>query len=465
MSSAPFWPARTLERQVDIYTSRPRRPLFSLVNHLGPNHELFIRSSHLAFLPSPNFLPLSHLQCVHRLLPVYYFGDIPLAIGSDISIFLCKIIEPLPSHIDTLFSSPSSIVGKNLCGAAPSTPACARRFHMRANIIWRKIAADGDLPTRGYDQPFQIRRPCCKPCYTLCILLGIRRRLLCLLVGIRWRFLCLLRGIWRRLSRLLLGIRRRLLCFLLGIRWRLPCLLLRIRWCLPCLFLPIRWRFSYFSCLRSCDAGCCSSSSSCTLTCRAPLHPTGSSSPGFMSRSSSPTSSLPVLPGPSIHCTACRFALTCKHASQDPHWPALVIYIAWTIFCFNSSLGCASTMCTSTIFAATVSAASRLGLRLTSTQGPHWLVASILIIASAVFAANPSAPSWLGVRLTPVAENNPLRGQTLKTSDSSPGNPRQPSFCSRRAVYLIAPLRYGWIAGSMKVLVHTRRKSSSLAWP
>ena len=30
-------------------------------------------------------------------------------------------------------------------------------------IIWRKIAADGDLPTRGYDRPFRIRRPCLKP--------------------------------------------------------------------------------------------------------------------------------------------------------------------------------------------------------------------------------------------------------------------------------------------------------------
>ena len=44
----------------------------SLVNHPCPNHELVIRRSHLAFLLSPNFPPLFHLQRAHRLLTVFY---------------------------------------------------------------------------------------------------------------------------------------------------------------------------------------------------------------------------------------------------------------------------------------------------------------------------------------------------------------------------------------------------------
>ena len=108
----------------------------SLVDHPDPNHELAIRSSHLAFLLSPNFTPLFHLQRVHRLLPVYYFSDMSLAIDSGISTFLCKITEPSPSHTDalssSLFSSTSSIVGRILCGAellprlrAPVDSTCA----------------------------------------------------------------------------------------------------------------------------------------------------------------------------------------------------------------------------------------------------------------------------------------------------------------------------------------------------
>ena len=42
-----------------------------LVNHPCPNHELVIRTSHLAFLP-PNFSSLFHLQRAHRLLTVFY---------------------------------------------------------------------------------------------------------------------------------------------------------------------------------------------------------------------------------------------------------------------------------------------------------------------------------------------------------------------------------------------------------
>ena len=60
----------------------------SRVNPSGPNHELVIRSSHLALLLSPNFPPVFHLQRVHRLLPVNCPGDMPLDIGSGSSAFL-----------------------------------------------------------------------------------------------------------------------------------------------------------------------------------------------------------------------------------------------------------------------------------------------------------------------------------------------------------------------------------------
>ena len=93
--------------------------------------------------------------------------------------------------------------------------------------------------------------------------------------------------------------------------------------------------------------------------------------PDFAPRSSLPAPSLPVLSGPSTHWTACRFASTSKRALQDPHWLFVVI-----------------------------------------------------LIASAIFAANASAGPCLGVRLTHVVENNPLRWQKFKTSDSSLGNPK-----------------------------------------
>ena len=51
-------------------------------------------------------------------------------------------------------------------------------------------------------------------------------------------------------------------------------------------------------------------------------------SPGFISMSLSPTPSLPVLSGPSIHCTVCRFSSTGKRASQNPYWPGVTIPIA-----------------------------------------------------------------------------------------------------------------------------------------
>ena len=170
---------------------------------------------------------------------------------------------------------------------------------------------------------------------------------------------------------------------------------------------------SYISFLRSCDAACCSSSSSSTSNCRAPLLPTGSSSSGFTSRSSLPRPLLSALSGPSIHCTTCHFAFTWKHASQGPRWPVVAIPIARIVFCVIFSLGCASTWCTSTIscaFTAITSAAPCLGLHLTSAQCPHWPVA--IVIASADFAANPSAALCLGVRLTPVAETIPCGGRS-----------------------------------------------------
>ena len=68
---------------------------------------------------------------------------------------------PPPSHIDALYPSPSSFVGGEPCGAAPSTPACTRRLHVRHDIIWWKIATGSGLSTRGYDRSFQLRRPCC----------------------------------------------------------------------------------------------------------------------------------------------------------------------------------------------------------------------------------------------------------------------------------------------------------------
>ena len=128
-----------------------------LVNSSRPNHELVIRLSHLALLLSPNFPPLFHFQRAHRLLPVYCSGDMPLDIGFSSSTFLLKVMVPPPSHIDTLSPSPSSFVGRELCAGSSSTPACTRRLHVRGDIIWQTIVTDDVLPTRGFNQPFQIR--------------------------------------------------------------------------------------------------------------------------------------------------------------------------------------------------------------------------------------------------------------------------------------------------------------------
>ena len=56
-------------------------------------------------------------------------------IGSGISTFTCKIIEPSPSHTDALSSSLYLIVGKNVCGTAPSTLVYTRRLHVRDGIM------------------------------------------------------------------------------------------------------------------------------------------------------------------------------------------------------------------------------------------------------------------------------------------------------------------------------------------
>ena len=79
---------------------------------------------------------------------------------------------------------------------------------------------------------------------------------------------------------------------------------------------PLRCPAAPHSFLHSCDADC--SSSSCTSSCREPSLTSDSSSPGFTPGSSSPSPLLPVLPGPSILCIACRFDFTCERASRGP---------------------------------------------------------------------------------------------------------------------------------------------------
>ena len=149
-----------------------------LVKHPGPNHELVIRSRHFAFLVPPSVSPLFHLQQVHRRpLPAFSSGDMSTAFGSGISPFICKAIKPLPLHTDGLYPLPSSsislTVGRNLCGAAPSTPACTSLLHVHNNIIWRKKVAYFELPKLRYDPSSQIRRSYCRAYLILCLLLEI----------------------------------------------------------------------------------------------------------------------------------------------------------------------------------------------------------------------------------------------------------------------------------------------------
>ena len=63
---------------------------------------------------------------------------------------------------------------------------------------------------------------------------------------------------------------------------------------------------SRVSCLQSCDVSCCSSSSSCHRAA-GPLF--------FLIHLCTIANTVAAVSGPSIHCTACRFAFICKRAS------------------------------------------------------------------------------------------------------------------------------------------------------
>lgn len=119
--------------------------------------------------------------------------------------------------------------------------------------------------------------------------------------------------------------------------------------------------------------------------------PPDSSSLGFTSRSSPPTPFLPVLSGPSIHCTP-LFPFNCKRAWQTTRCLFAMSIVASFVFCVFSSLGFASilrTITKSRVFSTAASAVPCLGLRLTSVQGPHWSVPYILVV-SVVCATNPT---------------------------------------------------------------------------
>ena len=113
--------------------------------------------------------------------------------------------------------------------------------------------------------------------------------------------------------------------------------------------------------------------------------------------------------------TACRFALTWKHVSHAPYWPVVSIPIITAVFLVMSSLGCASMRWTSIT--------SRDAPALIPSAAPEAIFTNPFSVR---FASR--ATSCLGIRLAPVAENSPLRGQNLKTSDSSLGNPKTALF-------------------------------------
>ena len=95
MSSASLRHAINLKRQVDIRTSGPRRPsFFSCKSPCSQPRACHSVEPPCAVVLSPNFPPLFHLQRLHHLLPVYSSGDIPLAIGFGIFIFLWKSSRP-----------------------------------------------------------------------------------------------------------------------------------------------------------------------------------------------------------------------------------------------------------------------------------------------------------------------------------------------------------------------------------
>ena len=112
-----------------------------------------------------------------------------------------------------------------------------------------------------------------------------------------------------------LGIGQRLLCPLLGVRRRLLCLF-EIHRCVSssgsggtsCVRSSGSGGAFCVSCLYYRDTSCCFSSYSCTSSCGVPLLSTDASSLGFTARSLLPLPVLPILSGPSIYCTACRFS-------------------------------------------------------------------------------------------------------------------------------------------------------------
>ena len=132
----------------------------ALINHVGLNHKLVIRLSHLVVSLPPSFPALFHLRRVHYLLPGFCYGGMSRAIGSGISAFTCKAMEPPPSHTDALSSLPSSstslIVCRKLCNAAPSTPMCTRRLHVCEDNTWRNIGVYDALPKCRFDWSSQI---------------------------------------------------------------------------------------------------------------------------------------------------------------------------------------------------------------------------------------------------------------------------------------------------------------------
>ena len=157
---------------------------------------------------------------------------------------------------------------------------------------------------------------------------------------------------------------------------------------------------------------------------------------GFMPRSSLPVPSPPVFLGPSTHCTAClptiflvltlarssvffgaacRFVLACKHVSHGPHWPAVSIPTISAVFLVMSSLGCPRMRWTSIT--------SRDTSPLIASAVPEAVLTHPFSVKF-----DSRATSCLGIRLAPVAENSPLLGQNLKTSDSSAGNPKMYLF-------------------------------------
>ena len=108
-------------------------------------------------------------------------------------------------------------------------------------------------------------------------------------------------------------------------------------------------------------------------------------------------------------------ALAWKKVSHAPYWPVVSILIISAVFLVLSSLGCASMRW--------ASITSRDTLALIASAVPEAILTNPFSVKF-----SPRATSCLGIRLAPVAQNSPLQGQNLKTSDSSPGTPKR--LCS-----------------------------------